>query len=118
MTKLHILFIGDTFVYNDALCEYIVRDIKKNLQQYDSIRFFKKSDNSLFLELEKQLGTQDDIIILTTKQNFSTVGKVISTVTSDNQLLQNGMLVPSQASSFEERTYLLNYKHATVNVLQ
>ena len=116
--KLHILFIGDTFIYNDAFSEYILRNIRKRFHTFDSLKFLKKSDNSLFLELEESLHTENNIIIVSTKQNFSTVGKVISTVTGDNQVLQNGMLVPSQVVAFHERTYLLHYKHATVNVIQ
>jgi len=55
--------------------------------------------------------------IITTKQNFSTIGKLISTVTSDNQIVKDNMLIPSKCSIFQERSYLLDYKDSISNVI-
>jgi len=116
--KLHIVFIGNKFVYNKTLKEYVMRKIEQKVDFIDSITHIKESDNSLFLYLEEQLNSKNKIIIITTKQNFSTVGKLISTATEDNQVLKNGMLIPQKATLFQEKTYLLEYKNAMVNVLQ
>lgn len=57
------------------------------------------------------------ILIVTTKQNFSTIGKLVSTVTSDNQILKDGMLIPQKSSVFEPGSYLLEHKNCLVNIL-
>jgi nicotinamide-nucleotide amidase len=115
--KLHLLFIGNKFIYNTSLKEYIIRTVEKQTDYINSITYFKESDNSLFLYLEKELNSSHKLIIITTKQNFSTIGKLISTVTSDNQILKDNMLIPSNSSLFEEGSYLLEYKDSIINVL-
>jgi nicotinamide-nucleotide amidase len=55
---------------------------------------------------------------VTSKQNFSTIGKVICTVTGDNQILKESMLIPQKATLFEERSYLLEHNSAIINVIQ
>lgn len=116
--KLHLIFIGNKFVYNESLKEYVLRRIENESDFIDSITYFKSSDNSLFLYLQERLNSEDKIIILSSKKNFSTIGKLICTATSDNQILKDGMLIPQKASLFEERSYLLEYNGTTVNVLQ
>ena len=115
--RVHLLLIGNKFIYNSSLNEYIVRKIREKSDFIDSIRYFKESDNSLFLYLEQELNSCDKLIIVTTKHNFSTIGKLICTVTSDNQVLNDSMLIPSKASVFEESSYLLEYKDSITNVL-
>ncbi len=116
--KLHLIFIGNKFVYNESLREYVLRRIENESDFINSVTYFKTSDNSLFLYLEEQLNSEDKIIIVTSKKNFSTVGKLICTATSDNQILKEGMLIPQKASLFEEKTYLLEHNSAIVNVIQ
>lgn len=116
--KLHIIFIGNKFIYNRSFKEYILRRIEAKSDFIHSITYFQESDNSLFLYLEEVLNAESKIIIVGTKANFATIGKLISTVTSDNQILKEGMLIPQKASLFEERSYLLEYENAVVNVLQ
>lgn len=115
--KLHLLLIGNKFIYNTALKEYVIREIEKKSDYIDSITFFKESDNSLFLYLEKELHQANRYIIVTSKQHFSTIGKLICTVTSDNQILKEDMLIPSNCSVFENGSYLLEYKDSITNVL-
>jgi len=116
--KLHLIFIGNKFIYNEPFKEYIFRNIEKELYFIDSITYFKESDNSLFLYLEQELNRDNKVLIVTSKQNFSTIGKVICTVTGDNQILKDRMLIPQKATLFEERSYLLEHNSAIINVIQ
>jgi len=118
LMKTHLIFIGNKFIYNIPLKEYVLRNIKAEVAFIDIISFLKDGDTSLFLYLEKSLNTDDRVVIVTTKQNFSTIGKVICTATNDNQILRDGMLIPQKAPLFEERSYLLEYNKAVINVLQ
>jgi nicotinamide-nucleotide amidase len=116
--KTHLIFIGNKFAYNKTLKEYVMRKIEEKVEFVDSIVYFKESDNSLFLYLEEELNSSDRIIIVATKQNFPTVGKLICTSTSDNQVLKDGMLIPQKSTTFEPRSYLLEHKDCVVNALQ
>ena len=115
--KLHLLFIGNKFIYNKSLKDYVIRKVEEKTDFINVITYFKENDNSLFLYLEQELNSADKIIIVTTKQNFSTIGKLISTVTSDNQIFQDNMLIPSNSSIYDEGSYLLEYKDSITNVL-
>ncbi len=115
--RLHLLFIGNKFIYNSSLKEYIIRKIEQKTDFISSITYFKENDNSLFLYLEKELNSCNKLIIITTKHNFPTIGKLICTVTSDNQVLNDNMLIPSNSSVFEKSSYLLEYKDSVTNVL-
>lgn len=115
--KLHLLFIGNKFVHNAPLREYVMRKIEQKTDFIHSITFFKESDNSLFLYLDKELNSQRRQIIVTTKQHFSTIGKLLCTVTGDNQILKEDMLIPSNSSVFEDGSYLLEYKDSMTNVV-
>jgi nicotinamide-nucleotide amidase len=115
--KFHLVFIGRKFIHNKALQEYIVRNVEKEISSVDSISYLKESDNALFLYLEEILHKKNNILIVTAKQTFSTVGKVLCTITEDNQILKDGMLIPQKATLFEERSYLLEYQESSLNVV-
>ena len=116
--KLHLILIGNKFVYNSSLREYVLRNIEKEGHFIDAITYFKDSDNSLFLYLEEQLNGESKLVVITTKKSFSTIGKLICTAIEDNQVLHDGMLIPQKASLFEERSYLLEHKESLLNVIE
>ncbi|WP_297443679.1 CinA family protein [Sulfurimonas sp.] len=116
--KTHLIFIGNKFIYNAPLKEYILRNIEKNSGFINEITYLKESENALFLYIEEELNAADRVILITSKQNFSTIGKVICTATGDNQILQDAMLIPQKATIYAERSYLLEHQNTSVNVLQ
>jgi nicotinamide-nucleotide amidase len=115
--KVHLLFVGNKFIYNTDLKEYAQRNVLKSFDYIDNITYFKESDNTLFLHLDGLLNTDVKVIIITSKQNFSTIGKVICTITEDNQILKDGMLIPSESYLYKEASYLLEYKQSIINVI-
>ncbi len=115
--KLHLLFIGNKFLHNTSLREYVIRKVEQNTNYITQVTYFKENDNSLFLYLEKEIHSTTKLVIVTTKQNFSTIGKLISTVTSDNQILKENMLIPSNSSIYEDGSYLLEYQNSVINVM-
>ena len=115
--KKQLLFVGDKFVTNKPLQRYILREVERKTGPLDAIFFFQESDNTLFLHLEKQLLEDQNLIIVTTKNSFAVIGKLLSTVTADNQILKENMLIPSQTQVYEENSYLIRHEGSVVNVL-
>ncbi len=115
--KKQLLFVGDKFITNKPLQRYILREVEQKAGQPDAIFFFQESDNSLFLHLEKEMPSGCSLIIVTTKNSFAVVGKLLSTVTADNQVLKDQMLIPSQTQVYEENTYLISHDKSLVNVM-
>lgn len=115
--KLHLLLIGNKFIYNKSLKEYVIRKVEEKCDFINVLTHFKENDNSLFLYLEEVLNSSDKLVIVTTKTNFSTLGKLISTVTSDNQILKDNMLLPSKVDIYAQDSYLLEYQNSKTNVI-
>ena len=115
--KRDVLFVGNRLILNEAFERYILRNIKNHLSSIDSISYFEESDKDLFLHLEGLLKSESKLIIVTTKTTFTIVGKLLSTVTADNQVLKNQMLIPSRADILENGSYLLNYNRSEINVI-
>jgi nicotinamide-nucleotide amidase len=116
--KLHILFTGNKFIHNETLRSYCLRSVEKNLGFAFAINYFKESDNSLFLYLEELLKEGGDFLIFTGRQNFSTIGKLLCTISSDNQILKDDMLIPQGATVYAKGSYLLEYKASNINVIE
>ncbi len=115
--KRDVIFVGNRLILNEAFERYILRTLKNTLASIDSISYFEESDKDLFLYLEGLLQHESKLIIVTTKSTFTIVGKLLSTVTGDNQILKDTMLIPSRASILENGSYLLNHTHADINVI-
>ncbi len=113
----NIIFVGSKFNYNQSLRSYIIREVEQKIGIIDSISYFGESDNRLFLYLEKSLQSENNLLVFTTKNSFTTIGKLLSTVTSDNQVLQGDMLIPSQSVVYEKNSYLLQHNGSNINVI-
>ena len=115
--KKHLLFIGNRFINNAPVQRYIMRSIKKKLANINQINYFQDSDNALFLVLDQLLKEDIKLVIITTKTSSAVVGKLLSTITSDNQILNDNMLIPSRTTVFEKGSYLVEHEKAIVNVI-
>ncbi len=115
--KRDVIFVGNRLILNEAYERYILRSIKNHLVSIDSINYFEESDKGLFLHLEGLLKNESKLIIVTTKNTFTIVGKLLSTVTADNQVLKEQMLIPSRASILENGSYLLSHNSSEINVI-
>jgi len=115
--KRDVIFVGNRLILNEAYERYILRSIKNRLASIDSINYFEESDKGLFLHLEGLLKHESKLIIVTTKNTFTIVGKLLSTVTADNQILREQMLIPSRAGILENGSYLLTHNTSEINVV-
>lgn len=115
--KRDIIFVGNRFTLNESFERYILRNIKNRLASIDTISYFDESDKGLFLHLELLLKNESKLIIVTTKNTFTIVGKLLSTVTADNQILKENMLIPSRAGILENGSYLLTHNTSEINVI-
>ena len=115
--KRDVIFVGNRLILNEAYERYILRNIKSRFSSIDSISYFEESDKDLFLHLDALLKHESKLVIVTTKTTFTIVGKLLSTVTADNQVLKNNMLIPSRADILENGSYLLNHNSSEINVI-
>jgi len=112
-----IIFVGNLFKNNSSFYTYLLRHIESNFTLPDATYFFNDSDKRIFLTLEKLLQSECNLLIITTKNNFSVIGKLLCTITQDNQILKDSMLIPSKTELISHNSYLLKHKNASINVL-
>ena len=115
--KLNVVFVGTKFFYNEPLQEYALRQAKKVCDGVRSIQSYKDGENSLFLDLEAMFEEGKNTLLVATKQNFPTIGKLVCTITEDNLVLKEDMLIPSRTSLFEYGSYLVEHKGARLNII-
>ncbi len=114
---LDVIFVGTKFTHNKPLEEYVLRNVEKVCSHIGSIRFYKDSQSSLFLDLEAMFDDERHLLIVTSKQSFPTIGKLICTITEDNLVLKENQLIPSNATLYAYNSYVIEYAKTQVNVL-
>jgi len=115
--KSTLLFVGTKFRLNQMLNNYILRHVGGEGIHTQSIIYFDSNDKDLLLELERLLELNLNLIIATDEQTFSLMGKMLCTLTQDNQVLFDDMLLPSRTSVYEQNSYLLEHNSSRINVL-
>ncbi len=112
-----VIFVGSIYQNNVMLFEYAKRAIKKQIGRIDTLYFFNENDKEIFLSLETFLSKASKILLITPQANFSTVGKLLCTLTADSQIVKEGMLLPSQTEIYAQNSYLLHYRESYINVI-
>ncbi len=115
--KPNLLFVGNRFRLNDPYERYLLRHIKEKFSAIGSITYFEESDKTLLIYLERHLTTPSPMVIITTKSTFTLVGKLLSTLTDDNQIIKEGILTPSRATLIDTGSYLLEHKGSEIHVV-
>jgi nicotinamide-nucleotide amidase len=117
--KNSVLYIGQKFQINTLLKEYIDRQLQLHFGQIDTQYFYDQKDKNLFLHLEKILiETNINLTIVCTKESFTVMGKLLCTLTKDNQVLKDGILMPSKTTIYTLKSYLLEHDKIKINVVQ
>ena len=115
--KSTLLFVGTRFRLNQMLSDYVLRHLNTNSIIAQNIIYFDSNDKNLILELERLLELNLNLLIATDEQSFSLIGKMLCTLTGDNQILFDEMLLPSKTSVYEQNSYLLEHNRSRINVI-
>jgi nicotinamide-nucleotide amidase len=116
--KTAVVFVGTKFLYNDALQAYVLRSLKKENIVADVIEFFKDGDHSFFLELEGMFERFERLMLITSKQNFPTVSKLLCTMSEDTLVVkEKETLIPSKATLYSKLSYLVEHQNTQIHVL-
>ena len=94
-----------------------MRHAQTNAIDAQEIIYYNSNDKNLLLEVEMLLSQEINLLIAADEQTFSLIGKMLCTLTQDNQVLFDDMLLPSRTSVYEQNSYLLEHESSRVNVL-
>lgn len=112
-----LILVGNIFKNSDSFREYVIRNVYQDFSMADTVHYFGESDKALFLTLERLLKSDVNLIIITSKSSFSVVGKLLCTITLDNQILKESMLIPSKTTLVSHNSYMIEHNSAHVNVM-
>jgi len=115
--KSTLLFVGTKFRLNKMLNSYVLRHLNNESIDAKNIIYYDSNDKNLLLELERLLNLDINLLIATDEQTFALIGKMLCTLTQDNQVLFDDMLLPSRTSVYEQNSYLLENNSSRINVL-
>lgn len=116
--KSALIVVGKALRYNAAFLNYIHSTITKHLDLPDQTVYIDKNDKDLFFVLEETIAHADEIIIITSKDSFNLINKVLATLGEESLELKSGMLIPSKSVRFEENSYLLERDGKHINVIK
>ncbi len=97
--------------------DYLERKVCEKLGHLDAIYHLDKNDPDLFLSLEEIIVKSKNVIIAT-RDAYSLVSKIISTLTDDSMVVKDGILAPSKAIKYHHDSYLLMDQKSAINVIK
>lgn len=116
--KNTVLIVGEKFRYQNDFLEYLKREISAKLPKIDAFLFVRENDPNIIGELESQITQSSNIIIASSKANFTLIGKMLSTHLRDTLVPRGSMLIPSKCKEYTEGSYLVNIQSKAINVLR
>ncbi len=109
--------MGKNIKYNHIFMDYLERTVCEKIGYIDIIYHLDKNDTDLFVLLEEII-VKSEHIVIATRDAYSLVGKIISTLTDDSMVVMEGILAPSKALAYHHDSYLLDYHDKSINVLK
>lgn len=115
--KHTILIVGDSLRANSLMQEYMKRVYVDYFYEVDTLTFSPKSNPNLPFLVETLAKQNEILTIFASKDSFSLVGKILTTLSEDVLVLQKETLTPSKAKVSEKNSYLLVLNSCQINVL-
>ena len=112
-----LIVVGQNIKHNTLFMEYLQRKVCDRLGHIDAIYHLDKNDPDLFLSLDDII-SKSKYICIASRDAYSLVSKIISTLTEDNMVLKEGILAPSKAIAYHHDSYLLEHKQKFINILK
>ena len=112
-----VVIVDVSLRYNQPYMRYAIRKISSHVGLIDSILYLNKQDNDLFFHLEEILQRYTNIIIIT-KESFTLLGKIISTLSDDVLVAHKSVLIPSKFNEYKSGSCLISNDKKNINLLQ
>ncbi len=115
--KKALVIVSDNLKYNTPFVEYISREAKRSIGDIDSVYYIDEHRSDLFLTIEDIISKYEKLLIVT-NFSFNLIGKILSTISEDNLELKDGQLIPSRSVKFTKKSFLVEYKGVSINLLE
>ena len=116
--KSALVVVGKSLRHNLPFLQYIHSTITQHIDLPDQTIYIDKNDKDLFFVLEEAIAHAEETIIITSNDSFNLINKVVATLGEDTLELKGDMLIPSNATCYEENSYLLERDKKLINVIK
>lgn len=113
-----LLIIGSKLSLNKNYLEYISGHYEDKFGELSERICFDKSNKELPFLLESWINEYDYITIFTSNELYATSAKIIATLSKDNLVFQNDILVPSKTLNSSENGFLVQISRCKINLLK
>ena len=112
-----LIVVGKNIKFNYTFMDYLERKVREKVGHLDVVYHLDKNDTDLFTTLDEIIH-RHKYIIIATRDAYSLVSKIISTLTDDSMVLKEDILVPSKAIKFMDDSYLISHHDKLINVMK
>jgi nicotinamide-nucleotide amidase len=102
-----LIIVGQSLSLNKPFLEYIFLHVQKYINSFDATYYFDNNDKNILLNLEKIINESEQIIIVSSKNSFNTISKILCTLSQDSLELKAETLIPSKSPLFSKDSYKL-----------
>jgi len=95
--------------------EYIERELS-HLGFLEQIIKLPENSTETVTLLQQQMAQEGNIIIVTNRNAFTPVSKLISTIIDDTLILKENLLIPSKSEIYDDNSFLIKFNNSSINV--
>ena len=110
-----LIVVGENLYLNAPFMRYIERELG-HLGFLEQVVKVPETGADTVTLLQQQLGQGGNVIIVTNRQSFATVSKLLATMIDDVLVLKESMLIPSKSEIYDDQSFLVQFKGCVVNV--
>jgi len=114
--KNRLIIIGKNLYLNRPFMEYVERELE-HLGSLEQITRLSETSSETVALLQEQIANGGNVIIVANKRAFAPVSKLLATMTEDNLILKESILIPSKSSVYDDNSFLLRYEERSINVV-
>jgi len=114
--KNRLIIIGKNLYLNTPFMEYIERELS-HLGFLEQIIKLPETSTETVTLLQQQMSQEGNIIIVTNKNAFTPVSKLISTMIDDTLILKDNLLIPSKSEIYDDNSFLIRFNDSAINVI-
>ncbi|MFP4332192.1 MAG: CinA family protein [Campylobacterales bacterium] len=114
--KTALYIIGNSIIHNNALKEYIFRQILEKKCQVDAVFLLRDNEKNFVFDIESMDLSYTNIIIICDKKLFHTLSKMVATISEDALITKDELLIPSSYYSVCKSGFSLESKDRMVTM--
>ena len=113
--KNRLVIIGKNLYLNQPFMEYIERELG-HLGFLEQVTKLPETSSDNVTILQQQISMGGNLVIVTNKNAFTPISKLLATMIDDTLILKDNLLIPSKSEIYDDNSFLVQHDGCTINV--